>query len=73
MNLDRDDLIIKYIQNDLSIEEKMELFDLTLKDEDFRNKLKEELELAKKNKGVQPCPGPESKGQNLSGSPFKGG
>lgn len=48
MNLDRDDLIIKYIQNDLSIEEKMELFDLTLKDEDFRNKLKEELELAKK-------------------------
>ncbi len=48
MNLDRDDLIIKYIQNDLSIEEKMELFDLTLKDEDFRNRLKEELELAKK-------------------------
>ncbi|MFI5360193.1 MAG: hypothetical protein ACHQYO_09130, partial [Halanaerobiales bacterium] len=44
----RDDLIIKYIQNDLSIEEKMELFDLTLKDEDFRNRLKEELELAKK-------------------------
>ncbi|NLM96976.1 MAG: hypothetical protein GX175_05115 [Halanaerobiaceae bacterium] len=48
MNHVREDLIIKYIQNDLSVEEKMELYDLMLKDGGFRKRLKEELEFSRK-------------------------
>jgi len=50
MKDDREDLIIKYIQDDLTVEEKMDLFDLTLKDEGFRTRLKEELEFTGKLK-----------------------
>lgn len=46
----KEDLILKYIQNRLTAEEKMKLFELTLADEEFREGLKEELELAKKIK-----------------------
>ncbi|MDI9479050.1 MAG: hypothetical protein QM345_09960 [Bacillota bacterium] len=52
MKDDREDLIIKYIQDDLTVEEKMDLFDLTLKDEAFRTRLKEELEFAGNLKGT---------------------
>ena|SRR5690554_2497284 len=42
------ELILKYIQDKLTVEEKKELFRLTLAKPSFRQELKEELELAGK-------------------------